>query len=501
MLCIILRRLEQGMNLRSNAIYRFFRASLLARFSLAVAVPVLLVMTSLSLTHYWRERQMLEEQLQLFSSQLGEVLVGSLQYAMFTNDRAMIMRVLTNINAMENIERVQLINLDGVVRVDSWGQDEGLIRDRHGMGCEECHRYPPEERPHTARLFVDRDTLRVTTPIRNEAVCMSCHNPEDVHLGVLVADVSLHNIEMHLTDDLRTELLASGATIVLLVVGLYLLIHRLVVRRMVRLREPLARLANGDFSTRLPVTTGAQDELDRLASVLNQMAERIEIHARQQEERARLRQQAIVEERRRIASELHDGMGQLLGYVNTKAIATRLLLKKRKLDAADRNLQQLEEAARDLFLEVREAILSLKVASRCCTHFVAEVIEFTEQFSELNNLPIDVHIDPKADVLELAGETELQLMRIVQEALTNVRKHACAREAWVSLRCDGHTLELTIGDDGVGFNPDAIHNHRPHFGLGIMRERAQSIGATFDLDSEPGAGTRITVRLPLEEGA
>ncbi|RME48278.1 MAG: HAMP domain-containing protein [Caldilineae bacterium] len=489
------------MDFRSNAIYRFFRTSLLARFALAIAVPIFVVMTVLSLTHYLREQSLLEEQLRLFSVQLGEVLVGSLRYAMFTNDRVMIARTLADVNDMENVQRVQLINLDGVVKVDSWQQDEGMVQDRHGLGCEECHRYPPESRPRTARLILDSDTLRITTPIRNEAVCMSCHNPEDVHLGVLVADVSLHNIEQHLSNDLRTELLASGATILLVVVGLYLLIHRLVVRRMVRLREPLARLADGDFSTRLPVTTGPQDELDRLTNVLNQMAERIEIHARQQEERARLRQQAIVEERRRIASELHDGMGQLLGYVNTKVIATRLLLKKQKLDAADRNLQQLEEAARDLFLEVREAILSLKVASRCCTNFVAEVLEFAGQFSELNGLPIDVQVDPKVDTLELAGETELQLMRIVQESLTNVRKHARAGSAWVSLRCEDDALELTIGDDGVGFNPGAIRNHRPHFGLGIMRERAQSIGATFDLDSEPGAGTRITVRLPLEEGA
>jgi two-component system nitrate/nitrite sensor histidine kinase NarX len=90
------------------------------------------------------------------------------------------------------------------------------------------------------------------------------------------------------------------------------------------------------------------------------------------------------------------------------------------------------------------------------------------------------------------------LLRIVQEALTNVRKHASATNAWISLRISDGVLELTVSDDGQGFDPDHVPTtHRPHFGLSTMRERAEAIGAEFDLDSEPGAGTRVTVRLSV----
>ena len=71
--------------------------------------------------------------------------------------------------------------------------------------------------------------------------------------------------------------------------------------------------------------------------------------------------------------------------------------------------------------------------------------------------------------------------------------------AWVYLNYKPQYLELTVGDDGIGFDPaKPPTDHKPHFGLATMRERAEAMGAVFDVDSQPGAGTRISVRLPLE---
>ena len=91
-------------------------------------------------------------------------------------------------------------------------------------------------------------------------------------------------------------------------------------------------------------------------------------------------------------------------------------------------------------------------------------------------------------------------MRIIQEALINVQKHARVQQAWVHLTINTDILEITIGDDGRGFDTENPSNDgQPHFGLAIMRERAEGVGASFHLDTEPGTGTRVTVRLPLEE--
>ena len=102
-------------------------------------------------------------------------------------------------------------------------------------------------------------------------------------------------------------------------------------------------------------------------------------------------------------------------------------------------------------------------------------------------------IDPQAENLSLPAETELQLMRIVQESLTNVRKHASASQAAVSLHLHDCALELKVSDDGVGFEPGraqlgARSETGPSWGLNTMRERAEAIGAAFRLESDPGAG-------------
>jgi PAS domain S-box-containing protein len=223
------------------------------------------------------------------------------------------------------------------------------------------------------------------------------------------------------------------------------------------------------------------------------------VRAEEALEAARAFQQSLIdEERGRIARELHDGLAQLLGYVSTKAMAVRLMLKNRQTEAADQHLLQLEEAARELYVDVRQAILDLKMTGQSDAGLTATLKDFAAQFSRLSGLPVELAIAPAVESLSLTAETELQLLRIVQEALTNVRKHASATKVWISLRLNDGVLELTVSDDGQGFDPDHVPTtHWPHFGLSTMHERAEAIGAEFDLDSELGAGTRIMVRLPV----
>jgi signal transduction histidine kinase len=316
---------------------------------------------------------------------------------------------------------------------------------------------------------------------------------------VLLVDVSVSDIESHLLNDLRVDLLFSAGMTVLITLGIYVLIHRLVVRRVAALQHPLTEFASGKFNARLPVSLAPSDEIDALTDAFNHMAGELERQAREQQAIGELRQRAIMEERERIARELHDGMAQLLGYVNTKAMAVRLMLKNRQMEAADKHLLQLEEAARELFVDVREAILGLKVTGQNGAGLPAALREFTTQFSRLSDIPVELNIASEADGLPLTAEMELQLLRIVQESLTNIRKHAAGTHASVNLQLANGILELTICDDGVGFESGPSRATRwPHVGLSTMRERAEAIGADFKLDSMPGAGTRVTVQLNLE---
>jgi signal transduction histidine kinase len=184
--------------------------------------------------------------------------------------------------------------------------------------------------------------------------------------------------------------------------------------------------------------------------------------------------------------------------VQTKATAVGRLLARRDTPAAEKQLAPLEEAARGVFLVVREAVLGLKMASRPDARLATMLHDYARHFSQLSELPVQVDIGPGAATAALPAETEIQLLRIAQEALTNIRKHARARSARVCLSNGGPRLELRIEDDGCGFEPDrARGGGRPHFGLGTMRERAEAIGAEFWLESQPGRGTHVLVRLPL----
>jgi signal transduction histidine kinase len=349
------------------------------------------------------------------------------------------------------------------------------------------------------RFVTLTDALRISVPIINEPECVGCHAQQDTYLGVLLADVSVVDIEARLQQDLQVDLAISIGITLLVTLSVYLIIHWLVVRRVEAFRRPLAKFAVGDFSARLPLSPAPTDELGELANSFNYMANELKGRARRREERRKSRQRAVAEERVRIARDLHDGMAQLLGYVNTKAMAVRLSLKNQQMEAADENLLQLEEAARELFVDVRAAILDLKMTGEGDANLTATLNDFTTQFSRLSDLPVELTLAESIDDLGLTIEIEQQLLRIVQESLTNVRKHALASKVYVSLQTDGRILEMMIRDDGQGFDPELIWAiDQSHFGLTTMSERAEEIGAEFILESRPGSGTCVIVRLPLD---
>lgn len=487
----------KGMGSTMQPRFRFIRKSLRAKITLGVALPILLVLIALSLTHYWRSRQLLRDEIMLTVQQLGEVMLGSLRHTMLGDNSEALIQTLNDFGAMESIQQVQIVGMDGQVKASSSSDQVGTTWQVNERGCIECHRLPAEYRPRTVRFSTLAGVLRVSVPIANDADCAGCHAQEGSYLGVLLADLSVVDIDMRLRRNLQVDLALSIGITLLVTITVYALINRLVVRRVESFRGPLADFASGDFGSRLPRSQTPTDELGELANTFNRMADELERRVHERAERNRLRQRAIAKERGRIARELHDGLAQLLGYVNTKAMAVRLMLKNRQLEDAEQALLQLEEAARELFVDVREAISDL-AGGQGSAGLALALRGCTSQFSRLSGVPVALAVDPAITDHPLTAETEVQLVRIVQEALSNVGKHASATSARVSLRVSDRFLELTLSDNGGGFRPEEVQaSARSHFGLSTMRERAEEIGAEFTLDSEPGAGTQITVRLPL----
>lgn len=213
----------------------------------------------------------------------------------------------------------------------------------------------------------------------------------------------------------------------------------------------------------------------------------------------RLRDLAVAEERVRIAREMHDGLAQVLAYVNAKAQAVKAFLDKGDAAEARAQLDQLAVAAREVLTEVREGILALRTQTGPGRGLGEAVGEFLRRWKDQCGIEGTVEYDTE---LRLNPTVELQLLRIIQEALSNVRKHSGARHARVELKQSDGRLHVDVADDGSGFDPRASRTgSSPRFGLAIMRERATSIGGTIGFDSEPGRGSRVHVEIPLSNAA
>lgn len=204
---------------------------------------------------------------------------------------------------------------------------------------------------------------------------------------------------------------------------------------------------------------------------------------------------AIAQERLHIAHEMHDGVAQVLGYVNTKAQAAGEYIRRGKTDEATSQLRELAAAAREAYADVRESIVDLRTLPHPQRSFADVLEEYVFRWREQSGISTQLTMDAG---LVLPASAELQFVRIIQESLANVRKHSKATSVKLSLvRRDGK-VSLTVEDDGVGL-PETPRSRSefPRFGLATMRERAESIGATFSVTSTPGNGTTVRVDAPV----
>jgi PAS domain S-box-containing protein len=211
----------------------------------------------------------------------------------------------------------------------------------------------------------------------------------------------------------------------------------------------------------------------------------------------RSEEEAIAEERRRIAHEIHDGLAQDL-----VALRMRTRLWHRLVDESPQQMHAEIDALRDLLRddirEVRRAIFALRPVALDEKGFYPALRQFAAEFAEQNQIHVDLQV--KGEEVYLPPFLEAVLFRIVQEALNNVARHAQASTVWIELNLEeAGVVQLTVRDDGVGFDPAQLPEmfRRGHLGLQQMRERVTGLKGTFALHSEPGHGTEIRVGLAV----
>ncbi|MCU1345017.1 MAG: Signal transduction histidine kinase [Acidimicrobiia bacterium] len=204
---------------------------------------------------------------------------------------------------------------------------------------------------------------------------------------------------------------------------------------------------------------------------------------------ARLRTLSAEEERTRLARDLHDRLGQSLAFVSFEL--DRVGRAAGRGEDVTGSLAQLRDSVREVIGEVRETLYDLRTdvdAQRSLADVLREFLARVEQRGELA-VSFDAHESSR-----MAENQERELLRIAQEAVTNVERHARARRLTVDWRCNGQRAELTVSDDGIGMNVDGP-NRADAYGLVGMKERVRSIGARIEVESAPGAGTVVRVKI------
>ncbi len=240
------------------------------------------------------------------------------------------------------------------------------------------------------------------------------------------------------------------------------------------------------------------DDLETLASLADQAAIAFE-HARLQD---RLRELAVESERERIAREMHDGLAQVLGYVSTKSQAVEQLLAAGRVDAARAQMAELGAAARSLYVDVREAILGLRSPISPGIGLIGAIEDYGARFADAAKVGVSVDATPAARDARLRPAVEANVFRIVQESLTNIRKHAGAGRVVIRLERVGEDLQVQISDDGRGFPAMAeTGGDWPRYGQAAMRERAAAIGGRIDWTNAAGGGGLVTLDIPIASPA
>jgi signal transduction histidine kinase len=227
---------------------------------------------------------------------------------------------------------------------------------------------------------------------------------------------------------------------------------------------------------------------------------------RQHQEEVTQQRQALatLAERDRLGKELHDGLGQTLGFVSMEAQAARDALNRGQDALADSYLARIVSVTQEAHSDVREFLLGVRTGDTSSLGFFHELEGYLARHRRQHAL--QVMLDRPSwladDALEPAAQA--QLLRIIQEALANVRQHAAATEVRITVACEGDAIHVTIADNGQGLDPAALLDRQGgHYGLRFMQERAEEVDGALQVETAPGRGVKVCVRVPARrmEGA
>lgn len=261
--------------------------------------------------------------------------------------------------------------------------------------------------------------------------------------------------------------------------------YRTVVSVPVRQQERMVGEIDLFYRSEAGLTDDDRALLETLASHLAGAMEGLHVDALQ-------REAAVAEERGLLARELHDSIAQSLAFLKIQVGLLRAAVKRQDAAQIEHALDELDAGVHESLGDVRELLVHFR--TRTNAEDITPALQTTLHKFELQT-GLKTHLTITGDGLPLAPDVQVQVLHVVQEALSNVRKHADAHEVHVEVQ-QQWPWRVAVRDDGCGFVAGQQAADATHVGLGIMQERAQLIGGSIEIHSQPGTGTEVVLTLP-----
>jgi two-component system nitrate/nitrite sensor histidine kinase NarX len=336
--------------------------------------------------------------------------------------------------------------------------DKLLDSLQQGLSADMASLHVKNDPPWQAQVDLERGQMAIGADLRNHLVAEVLAHPQSVHCKVKVSGENVSTI--------------TGIAVPLSISN----------------EQTLGALFVG--------FVGEIDLSEREMTVLESTASQAALLIANERLINSLEYQTVIRERSRLAREIHDGLAQTLAYLKLQAGQMRNYLAQGNQARLSQGIEQHNRDLQQAYLEVRESIDNLRLTPS--DNIVEWIARIADDFQENSAIPVERRFGEPG--YKIVPEIQAQLVRIVQEALNNIRKHAQAEKAWIALYEWNQDLVLEIGDNGEGFSPEDIPDLSRH-GLRGMRERADLIGADFQIISHPHQGTVVRLRLPNYEEA
>ncbi|WP_324716126.1 ATP-binding protein [Carboxydochorda subterranea] len=467
---------------------------LLRILTITISTCLVGALLSLVLLGYVHRRELLRVNLRSAET-VARLVEASLEHAMLRNDRAMAARIVESLVSEGNLEKVRVLDTGGAVRLSSVPDEVGTILDKTDAGCRECHGTPGP--PGAGSVLVPtgqrHDRVVSVKPILNAPACRSCHDPGAPVLGVLMVESSVEGLLAQVGAGLPPLAAAAGISVLLLGGLLVFALDGMVTRPVRRLALAARTIGAGDLEHEVPLA--GDDEVGLLARELEFMRRRLKTLLEEREGESR--RVAALQERDRLARELHDRLAQVLSCVKLDLAVLEGHLAAGRRDEARAELWEMKELVQSAHLGLRETIFNLRLSATPSRGLVAAVRECLDACRTRYGVEVDL-VERGGVVPPLPPEVEAELLRAIQEALSNAGRHAAARLVRVVFEIPSEGgLRITVEDDGRGFDPARTAGNSGHgFGLRIMRERLEGIGGRLEVHSRPREGTRIVMLVP-----